>query len=78
MRDGRLRVPQDLSIVTFDQRPDVAAHLGGVQPTMIELPLRAMGRRLAEMARQIVDGQSVQSTSLPCTISEGGSVARVQ
>lgn len=73
---GQLRVPQDLSIVTFDQRPDLPSWLGGVQPTTIELPLRAMGRRLAEMARQIVNGgDPVQSTSLPCSLSDGASVA---
>jgi len=75
VHSGKIRIPRDLSVVSFDQHPESAAWLGGVRPTTVELPLRAMGRRLAEMARQIVEGETVQSTYLPCTLSAGASVA---
>jgi DNA-binding LacI/PurR family transcriptional regulator len=67
-----------VSIVNFDQHPECAGWLGGVKPTTVELPLREMGRRLAGMARAIVEGNEVAPTTcLPCTLSQGGSVASV-
>ncbi len=75
VQSGKLRVPRDVSIVNFDQHPECAGWLGGVKPTTVELPLREMGRRLAGMARAIVDGTEVAPlTSLPCTLSHGASV----
>jgi LacI family transcriptional regulator len=72
---GELRVPQDVSVVTFDQHPDNGRWLGGIEPTVVELPLREMGRRLAEMAREVVDGKPLaRTTSLACTLREGASV----
>ncbi len=66
---------RDVAIISFDQHPESAAWLGGVKPTIVELPLREMGRRLAQMARAIVDGKEVaRTTTLPCTLSHGASV----
>jgi LacI family transcriptional regulator len=79
IRAGKLRIPQDLSVVNFDQHGACAEWLGGIAPTVVELPMRQMGHRLAEMARQIVDGrQFPQTTWLPCTLREGAAVASLQ
>jgi len=55
VKRGELKVPRDISTVNFDQHPEVAQWLGDVEPTLIEMPLRPMGRKLAELARHIVD-----------------------
>ena len=51
-----MRVPEQLSIVSFDI-PAPVRWLGDRNPTHIELPLTAMGRRLAELAREIIENQ---------------------
>jgi DNA-binding LacI/PurR family transcriptional regulator len=74
---GKLRVPDDLSVVTFDQHPEVKRWLGGVRPATIELPLRQIGRTVAAMARQLVEGQDVPAeTALPCVFSPGETIRR--
>jgi DNA-binding LacI/PurR family transcriptional regulator len=76
VKSGAVRVPQDVSVVTFDQHPDAAAWLGGVEPTTVRLPLRRMGQQLARMARACVDGETVApSTVLPCELKLGASVS---
>lgn len=75
VRDGRVRVPRDLSVMTFDQYPDSAQWLGGVQPTIVALPLEAMGARLASMARRLVEGREVATEYVACNLLEGASVA---
>ena len=75
IRDGRLRVPQDLSVVTFDQNPDVARWLGDVPPATVALPLVPMGQALAHIARQVADGGTPPPvTALSCELIPGGSV----
>jgi DNA-binding LacI/PurR family transcriptional regulator len=76
VRDGRVRVPHDLSVITFDQHPDRSQWLGGVQPTTVGLPLEAMGARLASMARRLAERRDVTTEFVPCDLLEGGSVAR--
>lgn len=72
---GRLSVPRDLSLVTFDRHTTMYQQLFGFEPTIVELPLKEMGRRLAAMAREVHEGRPVeQRTNLPCRIVEGGSV----
>jgi len=76
VKSGAVRVPRDLSVVTFDQHPDAIEWLGGVEPTVVQLPLRDMGRALARMARACVDGQDVPpATVLPCELKTGASVS---
>ena len=78
VQSGELVVPRDLSVVTFDQQPGVAAKLGNVQPTTIAMPLQQMGSQLAHMARRLSDGEAVDAvTTLPCSLVEGESVASV-
>ena len=78
VRAGQLRVPQDLSVITFDQHPSIEMWLG-VRPTMMALPLAEMVRRLAHMARDraAADKPIDPVTTLPCDLVEGDSVARV-
>ena len=73
---GSLRVPQDLSVVNFDQHAQCAGWLGGVSPTTVALPLHAMGRHLAQMAHEIVEQKQLPAvTQLPCHLVHGDSVA---
>jgi DNA-binding LacI/PurR family transcriptional regulator len=72
--DSELRVPEQLSIISFDI-PAPVRWLGDRNPTHIELPLTAMGRRLAELAREIIDGRPPNGIErLPCHLIEGHSV----
>lgn len=78
IQSGELVVPRDLSVVTFDQHPGVAAALGNVRPTTVSIPLHEMGLHLAKMARNLIDGEAVEAaTTLPCSLVEGESVASV-
>lgn len=78
VRSGKIRVPQDLSIVTFDQNPEVVEWLGGIKPTAIAQPLREMGHLLARMARQVVEHDPLpMETILPCTLVPGDSVRAI-
>jgi LacI family transcriptional regulator len=75
---GEVRVPHDVSVINFDQHPRAREWLGGIEPTTLALPLRAMGRKVAEMARKIVDGHTVESTTLlPCDLVRGASVTAI-
>jgi LacI family transcriptional regulator len=75
VRAGRLSIPKDLSIVTFDQHPSLHAWLG-VQATTMALPLHEMGRRLAMMAKELVAGNTLEPvTRLPCEVVSGESVS---
>jgi DNA-binding LacI/PurR family transcriptional regulator len=74
---GLLRIPEELSVVTFDQdlpRYQVAfgEHL---KPTMIAQPLDEIGRRLTQLTRTLADGGAIGSMSaLPCRVVEGNTV----
>ena len=76
VKGGAVRVPRDVSVVTFDQHPDAASWLGGVEPTVVRLPLRQMGQQLARLARACVDGEPIApATVLPCELKLGASVS---
>jgi LacI family transcriptional regulator len=76
IRSGKLSVPRDLSVISFDQHQGMTQWLGNVKPTTVNMPLRAMGRRLAHMARSVADHQSIEEVvTLPCDFVEGDSVA---
>lgn len=77
IRAGELRIPQDLSLVTFDQDyANYAALLAGLRPTAVELPLAEMGRAVAQLALRLAAGEVVEPvTTLPCRLAEGDSVA---
>ena len=66
-------------VVTFDQQPNVAAKLGNVSPATVSIPLHDMGVKLAHMARNLIDGETVDTvTTLPCSLVEGESVASIE
>jgi DNA-binding LacI/PurR family transcriptional regulator/DNA-binding transcriptional regulator YhcF (GntR family) len=79
---GRLRVPQDVSVVCFDQHPMNAAWYG-CRPTTVEIPLNAIGRELFPVAQEVIRLQSEGAVGprkpvvrrLPCTITRGQSIA---
>ncbi|MEM1167129.1 MAG: GntR family transcriptional regulator [Planctomycetota bacterium] len=74
-RAGRIRVPDELSLVTFDQVPSAALWLGGVQPDTVEIPLREMGLRAASVLGRLRSGDHERIVErVPCTLSTGSSV----
>lgn len=78
LRAGRVRVPQDLSVIHFDQCPETQSWLQGLRPSIVEIPVREMGRRLARMARAFADGEDMAAvTKLPCNLRHGDTVAVV-
>ena len=62
-RDGDVRIPDDLSVISLDQKPDVAGWLGGVQPTVVEVPLKEIGQTVAEYARRVAEGEEIPETT---------------
>lgn len=75
VRRGEVRVPGDVSVVTFDQHPGVEGWLGGVTPAVVALPLREMGRELARLGRRAAgSGEVPKVTYVACRLEEGESV----
>ncbi len=73
-REGRLAIPEDLSVVVVDRHPEVSRMLG-MDPTSMELPLHAMGRTLVEHAARWCAGEVPASlTQLPMTWRDGATV----
>ncbi|MDF3128464.1 GntR family transcriptional regulator [Kiritimatiellaeota bacterium B1221] len=71
-----LRIPQDLSLVTFDQSYATYEKEFGLRPTVIELPLVEMGKTIMGLAREILNSQNPhQNVRIPCRLSIGGSTA---
>jgi LacI family transcriptional regulator, repressor for deo operon, udp, cdd, tsx, nupC, and nupG len=74
---NRIRIPKDLSVITFDQHPNVSTWLN-CQPTCLKMPLVEMGRRLAHMAHEVTSGRILEPvTELPCELVLGESVAAI-
>ncbi len=64
--DRRLNVPEDLSVISFEQDHRTRHWLGLDQPTTVSFPLREIGRRLMAGARAACSEQNVQNrTVLP-------------
>ncbi len=75
IRSGRLSVPRDLSVITFDQAPEPRQWLG-MNPTHIAQPLKEVGAKVAEYARRIADGlDAPRDTRLPCSLILGQTTA---
>ena len=74
---NRLTVPKDLSVITFDQHPNVSTWLN-CQPTCLKMPLVEMGKRLARMAQEVTSGRTLEPiTELPCELVIGDSVRAI-
>jgi LacI family transcriptional regulator len=70
-----LSIPGNLSVVALDQHPK-AAHWLGVEPSLAELPLRAMGRQVARTSRALSEGATLpEVVRVPFRIKRGASVA---
>lgn len=81
VRKGQLRIPEDLSVVCFDQNYEDYSQYLHRRPTVVALPLVEMGRALARMAGIVHRAKlqreqaQVETIALPCMLSEGDSVA---
>ena len=74
-RGGDIRVPDDLSVISLDQKPDVAGWLGGVRPTIVEIPLHEIGQIVADYARRLTEGAEIPKiTTRPNKLVHGDSV----
>ena len=77
MQKYGIRVPEDISFVTFDQNPIVKHLLGGKTPTTINLPWRELGRSFVKMARSIINRECVPDMMFPCELVEGETVQNI-
>lgn len=73
-----LRVPEDVSVIAFDQGAREVSWLPGKKTTIVGLPLESMGRLLARRVREAVNGR-LQETShvLPCELIPGDTVRKL-
>ncbi|HMO27506.1 MAG TPA: substrate-binding domain-containing protein, partial [Tepidisphaeraceae bacterium] len=74
-----IKVPQHLSVVTFDQCWEMTPWTGGVRPTTVALPLKQMGERLVKMAAEVLAGHTLPggAESIACSLLEGDSVLSI-
>lgn len=72
-----VRIPETLSIVVFDNRKEFyRSILGGVIPSVVDLPLEEMGEKVVELALAWKNGQTLPpQTLLPCRLLPGDSIA---
>jgi LacI family transcriptional regulator len=72
LRELGLRVPDDVSIIGFDNRVEIADHMNpGL--TTVALPYRAMGHRAVSM---LLDGEHASAPVLvECPLVSRGSIA---
>jgi DNA-binding LacI/PurR family transcriptional regulator len=76
IKNGELRIPRDLSIVSFDQAYSEHSTYLEMEPTVVALPLKEIGQTVTRFARQLAEGQAVPArTFLPCRLIAGQSVA---
>jgi len=82
VRRGKIRIPEELSLIFLDQHYEDYAHFLHRRPTVVALPLVETGRTLARLAaaayRAKTGGEAAppQLSTLPCTLVEGDSVAK--
>ncbi len=76
VQSGRLKMPQDLSLVVFDQvAQGYAGMLNGCIPTVVELPLKEMATQAVAVAKKIAMKQEYpRLTRVACPLMEGNSV----
>jgi LacI family transcriptional regulator len=78
-RNGRLAVPDDLSVVSFEQDSVTGQGLAPAGTTYVRFPLCEMGRTIANMARGLVAGETQQQTVLlSAELVPGGTVRRLE
>ncbi|MDO5552557.1 MAG: substrate-binding domain-containing protein [Planctomycetia bacterium] len=75
-RDDGIRVPEDLSIIVYDQSSEVVDWFGGLKPTTIVFPLEDIGKTLFSHAEKIINNIEVpRETRVACVIDDGTTVA---
>lgn len=78
IENGAIRIPQTLSIVTFDNRAEFyASILGAPTPLdIIDLPLEKMGAEVVRLAAEFKAGKPLPPRTLvPCTLVPGSTIA---
>jgi len=77
LRVGKLRVPEDISVIGFDDTDPMLDDQGRNMLTTVRVPLRMIGRRAAKVIIARVTGALKEDThfSLPTTLIERGSTA---
>jgi len=78
-RDGRLRIPDDISFITFDSNYSLyAVWFNGLRPTTVDLTLPQVGKSLATLAHHVLEqpGAAPTEISHACAIAEGETVTR--
>jgi DNA-binding LacI/PurR family transcriptional regulator len=75
VRQQCLRVPEQVSVVNFEQDHQEKMWLGMSDPTTVRFPMREMGRRLAELATMATERKLLPPLSIfPAELVEGSSV----
>ncbi|MEM1099731.1 MAG: LacI family DNA-binding transcriptional regulator [Planctomycetota bacterium] len=75
MREGRVSVPEDVSLAVIDMHPDMETMLG-VEPAAAVLPLREIGRKAVELAAAWRDGTPPPAiTKIPMSWQTGPTLA---
>ncbi len=69
-----ISIPRDLSVVGLDQHP-LASQWLGVEPTLAELPLEAIGRQVAHTSRALAEGAELpEVVRVPFQVRQGLSI----
>ncbi|MDO5580235.1 MAG: substrate-binding domain-containing protein [Planctomycetia bacterium] len=74
------KVPDDLSIITYDQAPMLNYIFEGINPHVIELPTHTVGIEIGKMVRRIADQKPVKREEyiIPCNLIPGNSIVQLK
>lgn len=76
--DGKLKIPHDISVVTFEQKSLQRTWFGGIKPDSVELPLHEIGEKIAHMAHALANREPVKTpVLLPSRLVVGDSVLKI-
>lgn len=67
-----MRVPEDISCITFDQNP-IIKQLIGKKPTTISLPWNDLGKAFVKKVHSIINREEIPNMAFPCQLIEGDS-----
>ena len=62
--DGKLKIPEDISVVTFEQKSLQRTWFGGIKPDSVELPLHEIGEKIAHMAYALANREKTETQVL--------------
>ncbi len=72
-----INIPEDISLISFDQNPIIKHLLGEMDVTTINLPWRDLGKAFVNMVQSIINREEIPNMAFPCTLSEGDSVRNI-